>query len=360
MPPADAQIRRHTRHPEPGRRLCVPPGPATIGSAEAHPNPPTAVTIRTFQPGDEVTQAGLFNVAANALPGFKPATGDDVRRRTRGRAFDPTARFYAEEGGQVVGYCVLEPDQGRVSYPWCKKGHEAVAGPLLDAAVRAARDRGLTRVFAAYRRDWEPVLRFLADRGFAHARDVINYWADPLDLPTQVLRSRLPISRLTREDLPAVAAMGRGVVRLPDEKLAAYFFANPHFPAEAYFALRDPGTGAPTAVGIGLEVSTYADVRKVDPLAPCFRLGAFGTEGLNAKRVNGLFSFLVANPADALAAGSALLTEASQEMTEGSAAALAAQCPSDAPHLVGFYARYFREHGRFPVMEKELAADRRR
>ncbi len=26
---------------------------------------------------------------------------------------------------------------------------------------------------------------------------------------------------------------------------------------------------------------------------PCFRLGAFGTEGLNCKRINGLFSVLV-------------------------------------------------------------------
>ena len=31
-----------------------------------------------------------------------------------------------------------------------------------------------------------------------------------------------------------------------------------------------------------------------------------------------------------------------------------AQCPSDAPHLAGFYSRYFKEHGRFPVLEKHL------
>lgn len=312
------------------------------------------MTIRTFKPGDESTQAGLFNVAANALPGFKPATADEVKRRTRGRGFDPTARFYAEENGQVVGYCVLEPEQGRISYPWCKKGHEATAGPLFEAALQSARDRGLTKLFAAYRRDWEPVLRFLADRGFAHARDVINYWTDPLDLPTQVIRSRLPISRLRREDLPAIAAMGKGVIRLPGDKLEAYFFANPYFPAEAFFALRDRESEAPVAVGIGLEMGTYADVKKIDPLAPCFRLGAFGTEGLNAKRVNGLFSFLVADPAETLTAGSALLTEASQEMTEGTVSSLAAQCPSDAAHLVAFYARYFKEHGRFPVLEKPL------
>src|SRR5206468_1631358 len=144
----------------------------------------TTVNIRTFQPGDERTQAALYNVAACRLPGIKPATEDDVRRRTRARGFDPGCRVYAEDGGQVVGYCTLEPAQGRVSYPWCKAGSESAAGPLFDAVLTAARERGLKTVFAAYRRDWEPVLGFFAANGFAKVRDVINYWNDPLDLPT--------------------------------------------------------------------------------------------------------------------------------------------------------------------------------
>jgi hypothetical protein len=311
------------------------------------------VNIRTFKPGDEVVQAALFNVTAYSLPGFKPATADDVKKRVRGRGFDPASRFYAEESGQVVGYCTLEPEQGRVSYPWCKKGFEAAAGPLFDAALQAARERGLTKVFAAYRRDWQPVLQFLTDKGFAVARDIINYWADPVDLPTLVNRSKLPINRLRRTDIPALAAMGKGLIRLPEEKLENYYFANPYFPAEAFLVLRAPDE-TPMAVGIGLESSTYADVKKIDPLAPCFRLGAFGTEGLNTKRVNGLFSFVSATPQQALTAGLALLSEASQEMTDGTVTALAAQCPSDVPHLVNFYTRYFKEHGRFPMLEKQL------
>jgi hypothetical protein len=312
-----------------------------------------AVNIRTFQPGDEVVQAALFNVAAFALPGFKAATADDVKKRTRARGFDPTTRVYAEEGGQVVGYCTLEPDQGRVSFPWCKKGHGAAAGPLFDAILAAARERGLTKMFAAYRHDWHPVQQFFADRGFVAARDVINYYADPVDLPTMVNRNRLSISRLQKEDVPAIATMGRGIIRLPDNKLESYFFANPYFPAEAFLVLRAPDE-TPTAVAIGLESGTYADVKKIDPLAPCYRLGAFGSEGLNTKRVNGLFSFIVANPQQALTAGLALLCEASQEMTEGTVTALAAQCPSDVPYLVNFYTRYFKEQGRFPVLEKQL------
>jgi hypothetical protein len=312
------------------------------------------VNIRNFRPGDEVTQAALFNVAANALPGFKASTGDEVKRRTRARSFDPSTRFYADENGQIVGYCVLEPDQGRISYPWCMRGFESAAPLLFDAAVQAARARGLRSLFTAYRRDWEWVLRFFADSGFATAREMINYWNDPRDLPTRAIRGKLPIDRLRREDVPAVAAMGKGILRLPAEKLEDYFFSNAYIPAESFLVLRNRDGSALVAIGLGLESSTYADVRKVDPVAPCFRLGAFGTEGLNTKRVNGLFSFIVADPANALTAGLALLSEANQEMTDDTVDALAAQCPSDVPHLVAFYSRYFKEQGRFPVLEKAL------
>ena len=278
------------------------------------------MNIRTFQPGDEVVQASLFNVAADALPGFKPATADEVKHRAAARGFNPAARFFAEEAGQAVGYCTLEPDQGRISFPWCKKGFEAAAPRLLDAAIQTAKSLGLRSLFAAYRRDWEPVQRFLIEQGFAVAREMINYWCDPLDMPTMVNRGKLPINRLKREDLPALAAMGKGIIRLPAEKLEAYLFSNPYFASEALLALRDR-TRQPLAVAIGLESPTYADVKKIDPLAPCFRLGAFGTEGLNVKRVNGLFSYLVADPANALTAGLALLTEINQEMTEGTVTA---------------------------------------
>jgi hypothetical protein len=312
------------------------------------------VNIRTFQPGDERTQAALFNAAAFALPGFKPATEDEVRKRTRARGFDPASRFYAVENEQVVGYCTVEPEQGRISHPWCKKGFEATALPLFAAAVQFAQARGLTKLFAAYRRDWEPVLQFFADAGFAQARDVVNYYADPVDLPTVANRGGLPLRRLQRTDLPALAAMGRGLIRLPPERLEAYFFANPYFPVEAFLVMDGRDGAEPVAVGVGLETASWADVKKVDPLAPCFRMGAFGTEGLNTKRVNGLFSYMVSKPEHAIPAGLGLLAEASQEMTEGSVNSIAAQCPTDAPHLLNFYARYFKEQGRFPVLERQL------
>ena len=35
------------------------------------------MTIRTFQPGDDVAQVGIYNEAAGDLPKFKPATLDE-------------------------------------------------------------------------------------------------------------------------------------------------------------------------------------------------------------------------------------------------------------------------------------------
>ena len=312
------------------------------------------MNIRTFQPGDERAQATLYNSAAFALPGFKPATEEEVKRRTRARGFDPASRFYAVDNGQVVGYCTLEPDQGRVSYPWCRKGFEAAAPQLFDAALQYAKARGMTKLFAAYRRDWDPVLRFFADTGFTKARDVVNYVADPVDLPTVANRGGTSLRRMERSDIPALAAMGKGLIRVPADKLEQYYFANPYFPVEAFLVLDGRDGSGPVAIGVGLESPTWADVKKVDPLAPCFRMGAFGTEGLNTKRVNGLFSYVVSKPEHAVPAGLGLLAEASQEMTEGTVNSIAAQCPTDAPHLLNFSTRYFKEQGRFPVYERDL------
>src|SRR5207237_1205884 len=89
------------------------------------------MNIRTFQPGDEAIQAALYNEAAGALPKFKPATAPEVQRRTRARDFDPSMRFFAEEGGRPVAYALYNAN-GRVSYPWCLPGYERLAEPLFQ------------------------------------------------------------------------------------------------------------------------------------------------------------------------------------------------------------------------------------
>src|SRR5512135_273697 len=63
--------------------------------------------IRSYQPGDEGAQARIYNTVADALPGFKPASPDEVARRSRTSVPDPASTLYAVEGGEVVGYAVL-------------------------------------------------------------------------------------------------------------------------------------------------------------------------------------------------------------------------------------------------------------
>ena len=99
---------------------------------------------------------------------------------------------------------------------------------------------------------------------------------------------------------------------------------------------------------------SYADPNLVDAAMPCFRLGAFGAEGMQVKRLNGMFSFLARNSTQVNALGLDLLGYATFRVRETDLEAFAAQAPSDAPHLLRFYQQYFRRQGSFPVLERQL------
>jgi hypothetical protein len=87
---------------------------------------------------------------------------------------------------------------------------------------------------------------------------------------------------------------------------------------------------------------------------PCFRLGAFGTEGLTHKRINGLFSVVAADNRDIMPHTLELLNYINRKLEDIELDSLAAQVSSDAPHLVRFYKSHFRKQGSFPVYERNL------
>src|SRR5713101_10010988 len=109
--------------------------------------------IRNFQPGDEAAQVSIYNEATAALPKFKPATLDEVRRRCRAPDFDPQTHFVAIAEEQPVGYVAFRAN-GRISYPWCRKGFENLEERLLETVLQALGARGMKKAFAAYRGDW--------------------------------------------------------------------------------------------------------------------------------------------------------------------------------------------------------------
>lgn len=312
-------------------------------------------TIRNFQPGDEAVQVAIYNQAATRLPKFKPATMIEVQRRSRVRGFDPSTRFFVEDNGQVVGYVNYQTN-GRVSYPWCLPGHEHLAEPLFQRALEAMRERGLRQVFTAYRGDWATVLDFFQCHGFRQARTMVNFVVDLIDMPTPPARPSSQVTAVTPADIPAILQLMPEVLRLHTvAELEKYLFHNPFFTGDALFMLRNRSNDAPVAIGILVVDPSYADPKVVDADMPCYRLGAFGTEGMSTKRINGLFSFLASKEHNINALGLDLLGYAAFRLRDvDDIGALAAQVPSDAPALVQFYQRVFQRQGGFPEWAREL------
>ena len=118
-------------------------------------------------------------------------------------------------------------------------------------------------------------------------------------MPTPAARPSVPVSPLRREDLRIIRDLAPEALRISSpEGLEQHFFHNPYFGPEAVFVLRGRVEMLPVAVGILIDNPSYADPKLVDSAMPCFRLGAFGTEGMQTKRIHGLFSILC-RPADA-------------------------------------------------------------
>lgn len=311
--------------------------------------------IRTFQPGDDVAQVSIYNEAAGELPGFKAASLDEVRRRGRAADYDPSMRFLALEGGRPIGYAGFQAN-GRISFPWCRKGHEAAAEPLFERTLQAMQQRGLRHAFTAYRGDWPAQQDFFRGHGFEFRREMINYVLDIVEMPTPSARPSSGISPATPADIPALLGLGSNVLLVQDAAaLEQYLFHNPSFPPDAVFALRNRADGSPLAVGILVANAAYADPRQVDAAMPCFRLGAFGTEGMAVKRINGLFSFLTTDSRDAHPLALDLLGYAAYKLQDTEVETFAAQVPSDASHLARFYKQYFQRQASFPILERALA-----
>jgi hypothetical protein len=313
------------------------------------------MTIRTFEAGDDAAQVSIYNEAAADLPKFKPATLDEVRRRLRGKDFDPAARFFALANGRPMGYVTFQRN-GRVSYPWCRKGFEILADRLFQHALEAMKQRGLTRAFAACRGDWPTVGDFFRRHGFEQKREMINYVLDLVDMPTPAARPGIPITAVTPEDLPALLNLVPNVLRVRTvTELEQYLLHNPYFPPDAAFVLRARGQAAGVAaLGIVVANPGYANPKQVDSAMPCFRLGAFGTEDQQTKRINGLFSVLIPEGRDMNPQGLNLLGHAAFRLADTDVESVGAQVPSDVPHLARFYKQYFRKQGSFPIYEREL------
>jgi len=312
------------------------------------------VNIRSYKPGDETAQVAIYNAAAAEWPKFKAATVEEIRRRYAAADFDPATRFYAEEGGKVVGYCGYHAN-GRISFPFTLNGSEAAAEPLFQAAIDAMKARGIPSAFAAYRGDWPVAKEFFQGHGFRLVREMVNFIIDIVEMPTPAARPSLPFSPLKREDVPGIFELAPEALRARSAaELEKHLFENPFFSPEALFVLRGRSGGTPAAVGLLLDSPDYADPRQIDPNNPCFRLGAFGSEMMSAVKVKGMFSFLCRPGRDVSSLALDLMGHAAFRLEDSSTASLAGQVPSDVPHLLRFYQQHFRRQGSFPIYERDF------
>jgi hypothetical protein len=184
---------------------------------------------------------------------------------------------------------------------------------------------------------------------------MVNFWLDPTDMPTPAARRTFPIRPAQPQDTPAIFQLAPQALRAKTAgELEQHLFHNPYFPAEAVFVARAKTGSAMLAAGVLVSAPGYADVRQVDAGMPCFRLGAFGTEGMQTKRINGLFSFVAKEDNEVNQVGLDLLSHAAFRMQYTDVPAFAAQVPSDVPHLLRFYQHHFRRQGSFPVYERAL------
>lgn len=313
------------------------------------------VNIRPFMPGDEFEQLQIYNTSAGALPKFKAATIMDIQRRTSAKDFDPASRLYAVENGNVVGYCTFQHN-GRVGYPWCLPGFESAAEPLFAQTLQAMKQRGIGKAFSAYRKDWPALNNFFQKHGFNLSREMINFVMAFENMPTPLVKLGSTVTPATIDDVAGIFALDPSVFRVPTaEALKDALWNNPWFKPESLFVMRNQRDGLPLAAGIFITNAAYADPRAVDSGMPCFRLGAFGTEGMTAKRIKGLFSFVARPDRNVFGVGMDMLGYAINSLKDDdNITCYGAQVASDAPALLSFYRQTFEQQGSFPVYEREL------
>jgi hypothetical protein len=184
---------------------------------------------------------------------------------------------------------------------------------------------------------------------------MVGFVQEIMELPTMMNRRASAIEKLKPEDVSDVRAMVPDLWRgMSTADLEKHWLRNPHLPSESFFVIRGKADGKLAAVGVLVDNPAFADPLNLDANQPCFRLGAFGTEGLQHKRVNGLFSFVCPPNAQVSVYGLDLIGYAVMRLDGTNTEALAAQVPSDVPHLLKFYQQHFRYQGKFPVFERTL------
>jgi hypothetical protein len=308
-------------------------------------------------PGDELSQVEIYNAVAQSFPGYKSATRDEVVRRYSSTQFDPTTKLYAQDAGRIIAYVTFW-STGRISTPWSANDDADIRSQLMDAALESMRQRGLTRVWAAYRADWTKVHIWLTELGFRSSHDVVNFIAPREYLPDETLPDKMRLEVMTRSDTIQVYELNPKAfgVESAEELALAWWDGSdsPYYKDDSRIVLRDLETGDILASGIVILNSDFADPSQVDAAMPCSRLGAVGADSDNCKRMNGLFSYVASPGPNNHRFARVLLAEARRRFSQFGVKEVAAQCKSNRLVEQAFYRTHFRTQGSFPIFIRDI------
>ncbi len=312
-------------------------------------------TIRSFTTGDDAARVGIFNEAAAGLPKFKPATLDEIRRRTHGRDFDPADAVLRRGQRAAAGIRYVSDQRARFASPGAARAANASPNRCSSASSgdedswSQAHLRRLSRrldgqttsswpMASATRTTWStsywtwPTCRRLRPAtapGISAADARMTY---PPWLPLCRTRWALPIWRPWN----ATSCTTRTFHPMPPS------------------SLRGKTEGQLAAAGILIVNPAYADPTQVD----CGH-AVFPARGVRHRRNDDEAHQWPVQFPDAgrprcqpARPRPARLCLADAGDTDVST--VAAQVSSAVPHLLRFYERYFRKQGSFPIFEREL------
>ena len=312
------------------------------------------MSIRSYQTGDEHAQARIYNTVAGPLPSFKPSTPEEIARRYQPADPDSTTRYYAIENGDVVGY-VAFGSNCRVSYPWCLPGAESYQEPLLETMLAAMKERGLPEAWAAYRGDWIPVLNFLREHGFHDKQTMINYVAEVSRLPAlDLVPSNRRVVPLKRQDLPRLVELGSDLFARSRRAsgrailLEQSFLQFPRHDLclERQRERRDSGS---------IPARRQRSFRRPDQDRRRHALFSSWRLRYRARAAQACdWPFFVRLRGSGRRRLDALGSARRTRRPIGPMTHIAAQAPSDAVSLCGWYDHFFQRQGSFPILSRRL------
>jgi hypothetical protein len=116
--------------------------------------------IKTFEQKLIDEQARIGIEATKGWTQYRQTPAEELRRTYSGPSFDPSTRFYALLKGELVGFLTasIASSAGEktavIRLPLVKKGHDSAQKELMDHALKALKEKGVSVITTDVARGW--------------------------------------------------------------------------------------------------------------------------------------------------------------------------------------------------------------